>query len=58
MKKIYSNPSLEVVKIATAHQMLAGSLDPMGGKGTVSNEKVTDGTPGESRFGWFDEDEE
>ncbi len=56
MKKTYINPTLEVVKI-TAPQLMAGSLNPNSGSGSVTEESVSEGTPGESRFFDFDDEE-
>lgn len=53
MKKIYSNPKLEVVKVAT-QQMLAGSLDPSKGTGTVNNTSATYGADAEGHGSDFD----
>jgi len=56
MKKIYINPSLEVVKIAATHQMLAGS-NPEDGFSQSGAEKlestISSGNMG--RQGWFDD---
>lgn len=57
MKKIYFKPSTEVTSISTV-QFIAGSLDPNSGTGSVTEEQVTDGTPGESRrFSIWDDEE-
>ena len=57
MKKTYNSPKVLVVLLDT-QDMICGSLDPVGGKGTVSEEFVKSGTAGESRRGssWDDED--
>ena len=51
MKKIYSNPRIDVVKIET-HKMLAESTTAVIGSGTKSGGEAC------GRDGWFDEDEE
>ncbi|MBQ9186477.1 MAG: hypothetical protein IJ144_01475 [Prevotella sp.] len=59
MKKIYINPSLEVVKIAATHQMLAGS-NPEDGFSQSGAEKlestISSGNMG--RRGWFDDSDD
>ena len=56
MKKTYINPSTEVINVSTC-SILSGSLDPNGGRGTVSEQSVASGTAGEARGGsWDDED--
>ena len=53
MKKTYINPNIEVVKIASQMQMLAGSNRSL----NITNGKVEENTPGEARaFDFFDED--
>ncbi len=56
MKKIYINPRTEVLQIET-QSMIAGSLDPENNRGSVFEEQVSNGTPGEARRNSFwDED--
>lgn len=54
MKKIYINPNMEVVKIASQTQMLAGSLNPSESKGTVNESDAPEGVDGEAHGFGFD----
>ena len=54
MKKTYSNPSLEVIKIATQHQMLAFSDQTTGTKFDTTGTTATM----DARRGWFDDGDE
>ena len=55
MKKTYINPQMEVIKVATAQQVLAGSLDPENGSGTVGG-PAPSGHDAEGRRYDFDDD--
>ena len=57
MKKTYINPNIEVVKIASHAQMLAGSLTPGAGKGTVNETDAPSGVDGEARLFDFDDED-
>ncbi|MBQ8064115.1 MAG: hypothetical protein IJ200_00475 [Prevotella sp.] len=50
MKKIYSNPKIEVVRIQT-QQMLATSGDTP----EVDTSQQKDPSQSDARFGWFDD---
>ena len=52
MKKTYSNPTMEVVKLQMHQQMLAGSLDITNNEATQ-----TDGVYNDARGYDFDDDE-
>ena len=56
MKKTYINPSVEIITLS-ACSMICGSLNPEGGRGTVSEEFVTSGTAGEARGGYWDDED-
>ena len=58
MKKTYINPEMEVVKIASQSQMMAGSLNPEGGSGTISEENAPADGDGEARGGFFFDDDD
>ena len=56
MKKIYINPSLEVIKIVATHQMLAGSNPEDGFSKNSAGTLGTDIASGNmGRQGWFDD---
>ena len=49
---------MEVVKIASQSQMMAGSLNPEGGSGTISEENAPADGDGEARGGFFFDDDD
>ena len=51
------NPSIKVVKVSML-TMVCGSLDPLNGKGTVTEETVVSGTAGEARSSNLWDDDE
>ena len=53
----YIKPTTTVMAIA-AQQMMAGSLNPTAGTGSVTEEMVTSGTAGESKGGFLWDDDE
>ena len=53
MKKTYINPNMQIVQIAT-QQMLAGSLNPNSGSGSVNETSAPADVDGEGHFGDFD----
>ena len=50
MKKTYINPSIEVIKIASQHQMLAASEVPVGTDGSANDAEGR----GSDDFDWDD----
>ena len=54
MKKIYSNPQMNVFKIATQQQLLAFSDQTT----KVKFDSTQQSSTMDARGGWFDEDEE
>lgn len=57
MKKTYLNPTINVVEVKMEQLLGDASLNPTGGRGTVSDSFVSSGTAGEARGGsWDDED--
>ena len=54
MKKTYINPEMEIIKIQSQQQMLAGSLNPGSGSGSVSDTPAPGDVPAEAPFDEFD----
>ncbi len=50
MKKTYIIPEMEIIKIGHQQHLMAGSLNPGSNSGTINEDPVPDGTPGEGRY--------
>lgn len=53
MKKTYINPNMEIVEVKM-QQMLAGSLNPGSGSGSVSDDPAPGDVPAEAPFNDYD----
>ena len=55
MKKTYSNPEMEIVKIATQQMLAVSGIDTTNNRAGLSTQSATEGVNAGARQGWFDD---